>query len=148
MTVYAILHVPSGAFMPQLPGRGYTHLETDGFVAFDGPREFFIIANSFAAPFFSDSSEGYQNGTDARDALEKFAAGYKHPCGLYSADAFENADAYHKNAKALAQWRCNRVLEQERITGPLSGYSILGPGAFEVNGVRYDVKNPAEGRVL
>jgi hypothetical protein len=71
-------------------------------------REYFIVANSFAAPFFSDTSESFVKAHSAPEALEKFAAEYNHPCGLYAADAFKSADAYHKGHAPLSRWRSNK----------------------------------------
>ena len=42
-------------------------------------------ANSNAAPFFSDSSEGFINAESPMEALHKVVAGYTHPCGLFAA---------------------------------------------------------------
>lgn len=67
--------------------------------------EFFIQANSFAAPFFSDTSNGYQEGVSAEDALERFTEQYTHPYGLFAADVYGNADDFHKAEKALATFR-------------------------------------------
>jgi hypothetical protein len=60
-------------------------------------REYFIRANSFAAPFFSDTSEEFVKAPSAQKALDYFVANYKHPCGLYAARAYASADLYHKN---------------------------------------------------
>jgi hypothetical protein len=42
------------------------------------------IANSFAAPFFSDTESGFIEAPDATDALEKVRRKYKHPAGLFA----------------------------------------------------------------
>jgi hypothetical protein len=65
--------------------------------------EFFITARSFAAPFVSDETERYMEADTAADALELFAVVYSHPCGLYAAEAWESADAYHKRGEPLAR---------------------------------------------
>lgn len=74
--------------------------------------EFFITARSFAAPFVSDESTHYVDADTAPDALDLLAASYTHPCGLYAAEAWESADAYHKRKDPLARWRSNRAQEQ------------------------------------
>lgn len=109
--------------------------------------EYFIFANSFAAPFFSDQSTAYRKADDPVQALNDFAADYKHPCGLYAAVAYASADAYHKGAKALATWLCNHEREKRRLTEGLQGYSYYGhgPGEFEINRVKYTVENPHDG---
>ncbi len=113
-------------------------------------KEYFIVSNSFAAPFFSDSSTDYQEAPYAQKALEIFAEKYKHPCGLFSANAYESADAYHKGEKYLAQWLCNQEIEKQRITKKLSGYSFLGhsPGKFRINEKEYSIENPKDGKVV
>ena len=110
--------------------------------------EYFITANSFAAPFFSDTSEKFVSAETPASALEKFAAEYSHPCGLYAAFCYESADAYHKSAKPLAKWLCNHEVEKMRLTKDMGSYSFLGhaPGDFEVNGKRHRVENPKGGQ--
>jgi hypothetical protein len=114
-------------------------------------REFFIQANSFAAPFFSDTSWEFVTAETPEAALESFAANYEHPCGLYAAACYESADAYHKNPREpLARWLCNHEIEKQRLTKDLKGYSILGhePGRFEINGKMHVVQNPKAGRLV
>lgn len=112
--------------------------------------EFFIDANSFAAPFISDSSTAFVEAADPREALDRFAADYRHPAGLYSADAYASADAYQKGGKPLAMWRSNHVLAMEKATAGLTGYSVLGhgPGKFEIDGKLIEVEDPKGGRVI
>lgn len=112
--------------------------------------EWFIHANSFAAPFVSDSSSGFVRADTAEQALEKFAAEYDHPCGLYAAAVYRSADDYYKNVDPLARWLCNHELERQRLTNDLGGYSMLGhgPGDFEINGERHKVENPKQGKVI
>ena len=113
-------------------------------------KEYFIVSNSFAAPFFSDTSTGYQAAPHAEKALEVFAEEYKHPCGLFSANVYESADAYHKGEKRLAQWLCNQEIEMQKITAKMSGYSYLGHGVgkFRIDEKEYSVENPKDGRVV
>lgn len=111
-------------------------------------NEYFVIAKSFAAPFFSDTDESYIQGESPESALEAFAADYRHPAGLYSATVYANADACLKREEPLAQWLCNHAIEMKRLR-PEGSYSYLGhgPGDFEINGVRHKVENPRQGRV-
>jgi hypothetical protein len=112
--------------------------------------EFFITARSFAAPFVSDESEKYVEAATPSEALESFAATYSHPCGLYAAEAWKNADAYHKSKEPLARWLSNHARAMHEATAGLSGYSVLGhgPGNFEVNGKRIRIDDPAQGSVV
>lgn len=75
--------------------------------------EFFIVANSNAAPFFSDTSHHYITSRSSEDAVEVFRTFYKHPAGLFAFNVYPNADAYHKNAAPLASWRSEKAAEQE-----------------------------------
>ena len=111
--------------------------------------EFFIVANSFAAPFFSDTSHHFIKAADPETALERFAAKYEHPCGLYSANAYASADAYHKDEPRLAQWLSNHAKGLADTTADLHGYSMLGkgPGVVEINGVEHRFENPKAGTV-
>ena len=113
-------------------------------------NEYFIVAESFAAPFVSDRSESFWKGETPDATLKEFAQNYSHPTGLYSADLYEDANAYHKNAKPLARWRCNHEIEKRKLTEPLAGYSYLGhgPGDFEINGVRHKIENPKGGALV
>ena len=67
-------------------------------------REFFVVANSGAAPFFSDTSKEFVEGPDAVLALEAFKEKYSHPCGLYSASIWLDANAYEKQVEPLATY--------------------------------------------
>jgi hypothetical protein len=71
--------------------------------------KYFIVSNSFAAPIVSDTAYGYEEGHNARDALERFAAKYSHPMGLYSASAYSSADSYHQKQEPLAKWLSNQA---------------------------------------
>lgn len=112
--------------------------------------EYFIVANSFAAPWFSDTSEGFVEADNPKAALEKFAAVYGHPAGLYAAVCYQDANAKAKGHKPLAKWLCNHEQEKMRLAAGRGGYSYLGhaPGDFEIDGVRHKVENPTGGSVV
>lgn len=112
--------------------------------------EFFIISNSFAAPFVSDSGRHFVSATSPAAALEKFAAEYSHPAGLYAALCYEDANAEAKGAKALARWLCNHEQERARIADGAACHTYRGhgPGDFEVDGVRHKLDNPKQGSVV
>lgn len=74
-------------------------------------REYFIVANSNAAPFVSDTSTQFVTAATPQDALTKFAAEYTHPAGLYAANCYESADSYHKSGPVLAEWRSGRAVK-------------------------------------
>lgn len=111
--------------------------------------EFFIVANSFAAPFFSDESTSYIEARTPEDALLGFVESYKHPCGLYAAICYASADARHKGQEPLAKWLCNHEIEKRRLTADLSSYSYLGegPGRFRINDQWHTVADPKAGRI-
>lgn len=71
--------------------------------------EYFLLTNSNAAPFFSDTDTRFVDGPDAETAFAVAVQSYKHPCGLYAANLYASADAYHKNEKPLAQWVCKKA---------------------------------------
>jgi hypothetical protein len=112
--------------------------------------EYFIRANSFAAPFVSDESTKHVTADTPGAALEKFAAGYKHPAGLYSARCYASADAMHKGEPHLAEWLCNHEQAKQRATAGKSSYGFHGhgPGDFEIDGERIKVAAPHEGSVV
>lgn len=112
--------------------------------------EFFIRAESFAAPFVSDSSTRFVEAATPEAALELFAGAYRHPAGLYAADAYESADAYHKGAGPLARWLCNHEQAKRHATRGKPSYSYLGhaPGSFEIDGEPVMVPDPKGGSVV
>lgn len=67
--------------------------------------EFFVWANSKAAPFFSDESESFMEAETPHEALGKFVESYDHPCGLFAANVYYDATAFHKNEQPLARYR-------------------------------------------
>jgi hypothetical protein len=60
-------------------------------------NEYFVIANSFAAPFFSDTSSEYVKSENPQEAILKFVKKYKHPCGLYAAVLYKDKAFPHLN---------------------------------------------------
>lgn len=113
-------------------------------------KEYFVISNSFAAPFFSDQGTGYVKGTIPSTTLLEFVNNYKHPAGLYSANLYESADSYHKGDKQLLQWLCNHEIGKQEATKTIKGgYSYLGhePGRFEIDRKEYVIPNPKGGRI-
>lgn len=112
--------------------------------------EYFIRTNSFAAPFVSDTGDCYVVADSPSRALAICASEYSHPCGLYAAEAYANADAFHKGEKPLARWLSNREIAQRQATAGRAAYSMFGvsPGEFDVDGVRHVVADPKGGRVV
>jgi len=77
-------------------------------------NEYYIVANSFAAPFVSDTSKKWWNGINSADALLSFVKEYKHPCGLYVAWIYEDANHASKNPeKPLRKWESNAAIYGE-----------------------------------
>lgn len=111
--------------------------------------EYFIIANSFAAPFFSDTSEHWVEANSPKEALEKFADEYDHPCGLYAASCYQDANAKLKGVVPLAEWLSNHELAKQK-NPPSDRYSYKnnGPDNFEIDGKRIIVDNPKGGSVV
>lgn len=83
--------------------------------------EYFIVANSFAAPFVSDTSNTYVTADTPEDALYDFAEDYGHPFGLYSANAYASADDFHKGKEPLARWRSNKAQADSVPSNPREG---------------------------
>jgi len=69
------------------------------------PRQFFVVAESYAAPFVSDSSKQYVHALTPSEALGTFIQAYSHPFGLYSANVYESADDYHQKKEPVAKFR-------------------------------------------
>lgn len=109
--------------------------------------EYFIVANSFAAPFASDTSEEFVEGVHAREALSKFVAKYSHPYGLYSAKAWNSANDYHKNLPAVATWLSNKEIAIREATKNLPAYEYRGGDqtTFYIDGKKVVVEHPKGG---
>lgn len=73
-------------------------------------REYFVVARSFDAPLVPDISREFVRAHSPAEALTQYAAGYKHPLGLYSAIAYKDANAEAKSKPGLAMWYSNRAL--------------------------------------
>jgi len=108
-------------------------------------KEYFVVANSFAAPFFSDREEEYVKGNNPKEAMEKFIKKYNHPCGLYAAILYVNADAYHKDGKILVRYLSNEAFFMQK-KGGTSIYKDR-TGHVEIDGVWYDIPNPTGGSI-
>lgn len=69
------------------------------------------------------------------DALLHYAANYKHPCGLYAAALYADANAYHRGDPPLAKWLCNHEKAKREATSAKSSYSYFGHGPedFEID---------------
>lgn len=63
-----------------------------------------MVANSFAAPYFSDTDKVWRKGKTARAVLDAFVKNYKHPYGLYWAGVWRDANAFTRGHKALAEY--------------------------------------------
>jgi len=109
--------------------------------------EYFVVANSNAAPFASDQSTGFSEGETPRAALEGFVSAYSHPAGLYAAGIYGSADDYHKGAEPLLKYLCAKESLRREVTLGLEGYSYISRDAssFEVNGKRFQVAPGATG---
>ena len=70
-------------------------------------KEYYVVAHSFAAPFVSDTSKRFVCGETPGGALTQFVANYEHPCGLYSAAIFTDANAEAKRHAPLMRWQSN-----------------------------------------
>lgn len=86
-------------------------------------------ANSNAAPFFSDPSEGFTEAQAPMEALRKVVEDYSHPLGLFSAVILEPSP---KNP-VLARYMSARAATQERAPGGV--YKWEGNDLY-VNGVK------------
>lgn len=111
--------------------------------------EYFVKANSFAAPFFSDESTQFIEATTAKEALERFASNYTHPCGLYAAAVWAHSDDFHKGRPALAKWISNhaKALTEETGRHPACSVYVEEPGRFRVNDAWFDVEDPKGGTI-
>lgn len=71
--------------------------------------EYYVVTQSKAAPFFSDSGYQFVEAETPQAALEKARAEYNHPAGLFAAAVYTDANAERKGEKALDRWLCPRA---------------------------------------
>ena len=92
-------------------------------------NEYFIVANSLAAPMVSDESKHYVEGRTPQSAMNKFLKAYRHWVGIYSANLYNNADEYHKGESATLHFRSNKaVLDNELQDETISWKAVkFGP---------------------
>ncbi|MBV6342780.1 hypothetical protein [Candidatus Magnetobacterium casense] len=101
-------------------------------------KEYFIVANSFAALFFSDTTVKFVMGSSPEEAMEIFVKNYSHPCGLYAANLYKNSNEYHKGNKPLVRWMSNEAIFKDRKTG-----SIYKKGLGKIS-----IENPKQGKIV
>jgi hypothetical protein len=111
-------------------------------------HEYFIVANSFAAPFVSDQSTAFRTARTPAGALLDFAATYRHPTGLYAAAAYRSADAYHKREPPLARWLSNQAKAMERRTESSFRHDGDEPGSLTIDGKSHAVDDPKAGAIV
>jgi len=105
--------------------------------------EFFVVMNSFAAPFFSDTSEKFVEADNLDECKRKVLAEYTHPCGLYAAMVYANANDYHKGRDPIAKYLCNLERRKKEATKGLPAYTMQGlsKNAFRVDGKTYTAED-------
>ena len=114
------------------------------------PREYFITARSFAAPFCSDESERYVEAETPKKALEKFASEYSHPAGLYAAECWTDANAYHKRQEPLARWESYDLQGEKLAIGDKHAYvrERREDGNVYIDGKAVVVGKPKDGSIV
>ncbi|MBU2219202.1 hypothetical protein KKG15_01775 [Patescibacteria group bacterium] len=66
-------------------------------------QEYFVVTNSNAAPFFSDTAETFIKASSPKEAADKVRKNYKHPAGLFALVVYTNTNAYHKGKKTIGK---------------------------------------------
>jgi len=114
-------------------------------------QEYYIFAQSFAAPFVSDDSEKYVEAEDEVEALTRFVDSYSHPMGLYSAVIYASHRDHVKRKKPLASWWSNHLIQLKLAMKKAGGCCSMrggGPGVFSVNDEDFNVPNPKGGEFV
>ena len=75
-------------------------------------REYFVVANSKAAPFVSDMTFHYIKASTQSEAKKLFIKSYKHCAGLFAANFYFSANDYHKGEKPICTIMQSTVGEQ------------------------------------
>ena len=75
--------------------------------------EFFVVTESFPAPFIGDMQMKRINSVSAQALINNItidergrgrANWYHHPSGLHAVKIYDSADNYHKRRPALIEW--------------------------------------------
>jgi len=72
-------------------------------------KEYFVYTVSDPAPFSGDTDTEYIKASSPREALATIKKQYDHPCKLYYAAVYANADAYHKDKGILAEYKSSNM---------------------------------------
>jgi hypothetical protein len=107
------------------------------------PKDSFVVARTFAAPFVFETIERYVDG-DPRAAIEALVSQNRDGIGIFAADAWSTADDYYRDRSPLARWRSNKALV---IEGASSIYSE-GPDRVEIDGEWHEIDDPKLGRFI
>jgi hypothetical protein len=112
--------------------------------------EYFIVANTFAAPFVSDRCEAFEEAESPEAALLAYVNRFSHPARLFAAAVYQSATDYHKDKGPLATWLCNHEIAKRKAVQGKKRYSCvsLGPGRFKIDGDLIVVKNPFDGQIV
>ena len=78
--------------------------------------EYFVVANSNAAPFWSDTTKEFVEAASPEEALNAFVQTYSHPAGLFAAQVYRDANAYEKRDDPLVRWLSERAHKQQAGT--------------------------------
>lgn len=113
-------------------------------------QEFFIDANSNAAPFFSDNVSKFVTANTPEEALLNFISSKPHPCGIYAAVAYKSSYAKMKGEKPIARWLCNFAIQKDKLTEGISAYGFtrFSDSEMEIDGQRHFIENPTEGQIV
>lgn len=74
--------------------------------------EYFYVARSNAAPFFSDTWEGYVEAESPDSAIQKLLSENDHPAGMFALALWKSADDMHKKEESIAHWHSERAAKQ------------------------------------
>jgi hypothetical protein len=73
--------------------------------------EFYVVTNSNAAPFVSDTSAKFVGAETPKEALDITVENYSHPCGLYAAAVWLDANSKVKGEEPLLKWLSEKAIK-------------------------------------
>lgn len=71
-------------------------------------HEYFIVASTYAAPFFSETRTDFIEGKTPEKALSEYLKENR----VYAANLYRSSDDYHKNKEPLVKWRSDKAISE------------------------------------
>lgn len=108
--------------------------------------EYFVVVNTFATPFISETYTKFIEGESPAQALLEYCEKVRP----YSANVYWDANDYHKGKEPVARYLCNKEIAKQEAAKGLNSftYESKHEDSFIMDGVEHFVNNPRDGRLV